>query len=204
MFSTKINNEADYTYNSYLSDCDLINKYNLQNIYTKPRLKNIVVEFSIKNEINSSVSATIAASVLYIITNFYPFVTVKKSKSNDLNKLKNINTEYNFKVIFSNKQEINSFLSTLFVENWNTLLLDDFLLFNSKFCETKIAHEKEILKTKIPLQSFFELETFFSKVITDINPKNLSVNLNFLFSNFIVGQYRKNLIQNLPNFWISG
>ena len=128
MFSTKINNEADYTYNSYLSDCDLINKYNLQNIYTKPQLKNIVVEFSIKNELNSSVSATIAASVLYIITNFYPFVTVKKSKSNDLNKLKNINTEYNFKIIFSNKQEINSFLSTLFVENWNTLLLDDFLL----------------------------------------------------------------------------
>ena len=205
MLSTKINTNIDYNYNSYLSDCDLINKYNLKNIYQKPKLETIVMDFSIENDTNSLSGNSIkAALVLYFISMLYPFVNIKKAKTNDMNKTKNTNIKYKFKIIFSNKNEINSILSTIFIENWNTLLLEDFILFNSKFNKTKAIFKKEVFKTKIPLQSFFELESFFSKVVTEINPKDLSVNLNFLFSNFIIGQNRKNLIQNLPNFWISG
>jgi len=204
MISTKTNNKIDYSYNLYLSDCDLINKYTLRNVYQKPHIKNIVVDFSIKNETSNAVSASISAAVIYVLTNFYPYVITKKSKNSNSDKHKNNSTEYNFKAIFSNKQEINSFLSTLLVENWNTLLLDDFVLFSSKFNETKICHEKEVFKIKIPIQSFFELDMFFSKVATEINPKNFEINLNLLFFNFTVGQNRKNTIQNLPNFWISG
>jgi len=201
--STKINTNMDY--NSYLSDCDLINKYNLINIYQKPKLENIVLEFSIENENNSSAGNSIkAALVLYFISMLYPFVNIKNTKTNDTNKLKNTTIKYNFKIIFSNKKEINLFLSTFFIENWNALLLDDFILFSSKFDKSKIIHKKEVFKTKLPLQSFFELESFFSKVVTEINPKDLIMNLNFLFSNLIIGGNRKTLIQNLPNFWISG
>lgn len=205
MISTKINTKSDYTYNSYLSDCDLINKYNLLNIYQKPKIENIVLGFSIENDTNSSTENSIkAALALYFISMLYSYVNIKKIKTNDANKTKNTNIKYNFKIIFSNKEEISSFLSTFFIENWNTLLLDDFVLFNSKFSKTKVSLEKEVFKTKIPVQSFFELETFFSKVSTEINPKELNINLSFLFSNLIVGKKRKDLIQNIPNFWISG
>ena len=205
MLSTKINTNIDYSYNSYLSDCDLINKYNLKNIYQKPKLETIVVDFSIENDTNSLSGNSIkAALVLYFISMLYPFVNIKKAKNNDMNKTKNPNIKYKFKITFSNKKEINSILSTIFIENWNTLILEDFILFNSNSNKTKAILKKEVFKTKIPLQSFFELESFFSKVVTEINPKDLSVNLNFLFSNFIIGQNRKDLIQNLPNFWISG
>jgi hypothetical protein len=40
--------------NNYLSNCDLINKYNLKNIHHIPRLKKIVLDFNLFDFLNSS------------------------------------------------------------------------------------------------------------------------------------------------------
>jgi hypothetical protein len=46
-------NQSFFIKNQYLSNCDLINKYNLKNIYQKPKLNKIILDFSLKNFVDS-------------------------------------------------------------------------------------------------------------------------------------------------------
>ena len=40
-------------YNNYLSNCDLINKYNLKSVYDTPKLDKIILDFNLANFLNA-------------------------------------------------------------------------------------------------------------------------------------------------------
>ena len=202
---------------SYLSNCDLINKYNFKNVHEIPELKKIVLElnledfllscdFSQKEQTDSNIQIR-AYIIIYILMGLMPFINFNKSSSSSL-KAKSLENNYSLKIILSNKKEINSFLTSLFIENWSKLLLEDFLLFkntkNSQSKKIQSATKSVVLNTIIPGNIFFEIENLLTKNLTGINPKTLKFRLNFLIANMSKIKNFNNLIKNLPFFWISG
>jgi len=202
---------------SYLSTCDLINKYSFKNVHEIPELKKIVLElnledfliscdFSQKEQTDSNTQIR-AYIIIYILMGLMPFINFNKSAGSSL-KAKSVENNYSLKIILSNKKEINSFLTSLFIENWSKLLLEDFLLFkntkNLSSKKVKSPSKSIVLNTIIPGSIFFEVESLLTKNLTGINSKTLKFRLNFLISNMSNTKNSNNLIKNLPFFWISG
>lgn len=216
MTKVQMNSISNYNYNSYLSKCDLINKYNLTTAFETPKLDKIVLDFPIKELINaldktgkSETDSDIqlkAFLVLYIINLFFPYVTFNKLELTNSNKTKIASLSGSLKIVFSQPEEINLFLSSFFVENWNRMLDDDFTLFDSlNNTSTKLKLSKNFIHTtKISGNSFFETSDFFAKNLSDVNPKELNIYVNFFFSNLISNANTKSSIENIPLFWISG
>jgi len=48
------NKKFNHSVHEYLLNSDLINKYNLRNIYKKPKLKKVVIHFPINNLLQSN------------------------------------------------------------------------------------------------------------------------------------------------------
>lgn len=201
-----------YDYESYISNCDLINKYNIKNIHQIPKLDKIVLELDMKDLLNSyetvvkdqtdSIAQVKAFLILYVFMGMFPFIKASKSISSS-GRLKTTNQQYSLKVVLRTKKQLNSFLFSLFVENWQKLSLEDFRLFKND--RIKNAAEKTfVLNSLIPGGCFFDVNEFLSKSLSSLNSKNFKFRLNFSFNNFIDIKNRNNLIKNLPFFWISG
>ena len=73
------------SFNSHLSNCDLINKYLLKSIYTIPKLDSIGINFSLLESLkifNKKNSVALAKDdvqihtflLLYIFSNYFPFI----------------------------------------------------------------------------------------------------------------------------------
>ena len=201
-----------YDYESYISNCDLINKYNIKNIHQIPKLDKIVLELDMKDLLNSyetvvkdqtdSVAQVKAFLILYVFMGMFPFIKASKSISSS-GRLKTTNQQYSLKIVLRTKEQLNSFLFSLFVENWQKLSLEDFRLFKND--RIKNAAEKIfVLNSLVPGGCFFDINEFLSKSLSGLNSKNFKFRLNFSFNNFIDIKNRNNLIKNLPFFWISG
>jgi hypothetical protein len=206
------NSLSRYDYESYISNCDLINKYNIKNIHQIPKLDKIVLELDLKDLLNSyetvvkdqtdSVAQVKAFLILYVFMGMFPFIKASKSISSS-GRLKTTNQQYSLKIVLRTKEQLNSFLFSLFVENWQKLSLEDFRLFKND--RIKNAAEKTfVLNSLVPGGCFFDINEFLSKSLSGLNSKNFKFRLNFSFNNFIDIKNRNNLIKNLPFFWISG
>jgi hypothetical protein len=201
----------NHKYTRYLSACDLLNKYNFKNINELPKLKKVVLEFSSfdilssyeignKQEWDSELQLK-SFLLLYLLQSNKPFVNLNKVQA-----VRDINN-FSVKAILSSEKEIQLFLSSIFVENWNTLVLDDFLLFKGSIAKYNRYLQRNnvfVLNTKIPVSSFFELNTFLTKNLFNISSKNLNIKVSFVFFNKL--NKNKNvslkLIKNLPLFWV--
>lgn len=212
MYSFLNTSTGNTKFNDYLSVCDLINKYNLKNIYESPQLSGIVLEFTSsdvllacesgsRKEVDTELQIKVFF-LLYILGCQRPFINLNKIK---VTKESGLN--YSVKVILSSREELNNFLSIMFVENWNLLLADDFHLmknFSPKFNQHIKSNRKFILNTKIPSSTFFELEAFLNKRTFGLNSKNLNLLVSFIFEKNKVQNAKKmslDLIKNLPFFW---
>lgn len=200
-------------FNSYLSVCDLTSKYNLKNTGETPKLSKIILEFSSadilfacenanRKELDSELQLK-AFFLLYVLECRKPFVNLNKIKI-----AKDSGMNYSVKVILSSQEEFDSFLTTLFVENWSLLLAEDFSL--TKGSETMYnryikKNRKFILNTQIPGSAFFELETFLSKNTFGLSSKSLSLKVSFAFVNKTryTEQMCIDLVKNLPLFWVA-
>jgi len=205
--------------NNYLSNCDLINKYNFKNIHRIPRLKKIVLDFNLFDFLNSSDfnlkeqtdsnSQIKSFIIFYILTEFISYINFNKSLSS-IKKLKLSENNFSLKVIINNIKEIDLFLFSMFIENWSKLVVDDFVLFkkrNTLLNKSSIISNKQfIFSTVVPSSCFFELESFLNKNDSGINlnAKNFNIKLNFIFENTVNLKNSQNFIKNLPYFWISG
>lgn len=196
---------------NYLSNCDLINKYNLTSVNKTLRLNKIVLELSSrdilvasesfgKNEMNSETQIKVYF-LLYILSAYQPYINFRVSK-----KMKGENDNYSLEIILSKEEKIYSFLISFFIENWNKLYLEDFSLWKKKDFNF-IFHQKSfIIERKVPADTFFELENFINKTPFEIISKNLSLKVKFFFqnNNFKSQMASENLIKNIPLFWING
>ena len=199
-------------FNNYLSVCDLVNKYNLKSANESPKLSQVIFEFSSfdilsacenssRKELDSDLQIK-TFFLLYMLECQRPFVNLNKIK---ITKVNGIN--YSVKVILSSKDEMDSFLKTLFIENWSLLLADDFRLMKSSFAKyNKYIQEnkKFILNTKISGAVFFELDSFLSQKAFGLNSKNLNLGVSFVFENKTRSNKKMclNLVKNLPFFWV--
>ena len=132
----------------------------------------------------------------------FPYIKASKAVSS-YGRLKTTNLQYSLKVVLRRKEEINNFLFSLFVENWQKLSLEDFKLFKNERVKSK-AEQTFVLNTLLPADCFFDISEFLSKSLTGVNSKNLIFRLNFSFNSSINVKDRNKLIKNLPFFWISG
>lgn len=212
MNSVFTNGLSRNNYESYISNCDLINKYNIKNVHQIPKLDKIVLELDMKDLLNSyensskdqtdSVAQVKAFLILYIFMGLFPYIKASKAVSSS-GRLKTTNLQYSLKVVFRKKEEINNFLFSLFVENWQKLSLEDFKLFKNERAKSKVE-KTFVLNSLLPADCFFDINEFLSKSLTGVNSKNLKFRLNFSFNSFIGVKDRNKLIKNLPFFWISG
>jgi hypothetical protein len=200
-------------FNNYLSVCDLTNKYNLKNTNESPKLFKIILEFSSldilsacenvnRKEFDSELQLK-SFFLLYILECQRPFVNLNK-----INITKDSGMNYSVKVILSSKEELNSFLTTMFIENWDLLFSEDFSLikgFRAKYNKYLQQNRKFVINTQIPGNTFFEIETFLNKNTFNLSLKNLSLRASFVFENKI--SYAKkldlNLVKNTPLFWVT-
>jgi len=203
-------NQSFFIKNQYLSNCDLINKYNLKNIYQKPKLNKIILDFSLKNFVDSlnikenqerfNEIQIKSFLFLYLLTGAIPLINNKLIVLKNKEVKENVN--YSLKFSYGNDSSIYNFLFFFFIENWPSIFKENKNIF------LVINKEKEFnlfnLKIVLPTSVFSEIDYIINNSTFDLNPKELNLNINFLIS---IPQKNKNLnsvLKNLPLFWISG
>ncbi len=207
---TSHNLKTNFKQNNYLYNCDSINKYAIKSIYQKPEIQKIVINFPVdqlkKAGIGENERTAFLKSffVLYLLFFFKPFCKYSVIENKRL-KLETINEKIDLKITLTDKEEITFFLRTLFVENWERALEENFNLFNSKeiFLDLKKDKINFSKKTSVSCYSFFEVDQFLKKMFNRINTKEIFFDINFHFSN-IKTQHSKTCIKTIPFFWING
>ena len=188
---------------SYLSNCDLINKYSLNSLKKKPKLKKITLELSSHDILNSFESLRKNEAdfdvrvnsfvVLYVFYSFLPYIKFVKGDG----------TSFLLKISLFDLDDIHFFLVNFFIENWENLVLEDFS-FLGKYTYFSKYPNSFVIQHSIPL--FFELDDFLAKNSFGIIPKNLNFKSKFLFQiqNFKNKVMAEKRIKNIPPFWING
>jgi len=205
--------KTNFKQNDYLYNCDFINKYAIKTIYQKPKLEKISINFSINQLKKSGMienDRTISLKsflICYILFFFKPYCSYSVLENKRV-KIETVNEKIELTVTLSDKEEINLFLRTLFVENLERLLEEKFNLFTSKEFSTKKksdagSNQNFSKKATISSYSLFEIDQLLKKLFNRVNTKEIFFDINFFFSN-IHSQQPKNCIKNIPFFWING
>jgi hypothetical protein len=143
---------------------------------------------------------------LYIMQKSFPYISIKKIKNFGKTNKKEVEN-YILKAVLSNQAEIDDFMFTFFMENWESLTLDDFKLFknNEKKFNTHFSSNKNFtLSTTISLETFSETDTFLNQILMNYDGNSMHFRVHFTFFNDCKLQSAKNFIKNLSLFWISG
>jgi hypothetical protein len=201
MFAPKIF-KFDYNTNHYLANCDLINKCLLSSIILKPRIDKVVLNLHLnKSEENSNffnlnekVESFLA---LYLLGLRKSLLVINDDLRIPVNFFK-------LKMLISEKSEINLFLSNCFYENNNEISTEKSSKEISKINSILIADKlSTLLTTKINLGSFFEVNNFLDENYLEPKLKKLELKAEFSFKGCESEYSIRNLLKNVPLFWIS-
>jgi hypothetical protein len=216
MSSSLIYKKTDYCRNNYISTLDLMNKYNLDEKKKIPILNKVVIELSIaqilknfgkdnKNAFNSEIQIK-SVLILYLLVFNVPFINFKKLEVKIKNYLKENNDSFSLRVSITDNNLINQLLIRTFFEK-RGFSISDLRYFKKR--DTKINvhcmnEKKFIYSTYIPSHNFVEIENFFNRVLFGVNSNELFLKLSLHISNPVIKTNFKNVIKNLPIFWING
>jgi hypothetical protein len=201
MFASKIF-KFDYTTNSYLANCDLINKCLLPTILLKPRIDKVVLNLYLNTAEDNSIFFNLNQKVesflvLYLLGLRKSLLVINDDLRIPINFFK-------LKMLISEKSEINLFLSNCFHENNNEVLTEksskEVSQINSILIEDKVVTS---LTTKVNLGSFFEINNFLDENYLESKLKKLELRLEFSFKGCGSEYSTRNIIKNVPLFWIS-
>ena len=200
--------------NSYLSNLDLINKYNLPSVYSVPKLQNITVTLSLNNIINAcdfknvlikDHEIQIKSFLLFYIT--FLIVPLLKNSKIQLVKAseKNLQMNYILKVTLISSIDINEFLFLVFIENWQQFVLEENALFK-KNSYTPLNTNFLNFRTQLYLNNLISFQSIFSLLLNNISLKEVPLKLSFRIkiSKSVKINNKFTLLKNLPLFWISG
>lgn len=194
-----------YHYNSYLSKCDLMNKYNTFELVKVPKLNSIVLDIPLKqlgNLIpNSSTSKNFLKKIekkiffiLFLQTGIKPCINVNTDKN------KKVNLALQLK--FENEKEINSFIFNFFMYLNSNTFFKHFVYLNSKnknsICSTS---KRGTFNLKLSVNFLPELNMLIDQFFNNINLKEFNTYLYFNFENHSNFTNSHNFIKNLPCFW---
>ena len=201
----------NYIKSDYLLSCDTTNKYNLLSRYDVPEVKNIVLEFPLKNIINAfeskmseedNVLQIKAFLFFYLLFNTLPFINSNKLKIIKKSDKDN-ESFFSLKIKVSEKKEINKFIIQLFIENIHNFLLEDFKLLQEKNLYQLNNKNKILLSCKIPLNLLADNESVLN-TLTGINDKDFILNTTFHIQKKFKVKDTKKFIKNNTLFWING
>lgn len=202
MFTPKIF-KFDYRINLYLSNCDLINKCLLPSITLKPRIDKVVLNLYLNKSEENSNSFNLNEKVESFLTLY--LLGLRKSLlviNDDLRIPVNF---FKLKMLFSERSEIDFFLSSCFSENNNELSTEksskeELSRINSIMIENELSTS---LITRLNLGSFFEVNSFLDENYLESKLKKLELRVEFSFKGCGSEHSVRNLIKNVPLFWIS-
>jgi hypothetical protein len=205
---------TDYTKSltsKYLSNCDLINKYKLSSLNKKPILRNISLELTYsnifesldkltKNESDSEIQVK-SFLILYIFKLFQPLVDFGGTA-----KIKEAKSGWSIRILLSEEEDLHFFLKTIFIENISKILVEDFSFFhtqNNILYDIGSDQKTCLVNSKIPVESFYEIDNFLTKNLLGISPEKLNVDVKFLFQNNNITDQNSSikLIKNTQLFW---
>lgn len=189
--------------NDYLINCDLIYKYNLENIKQTPKIKRVNVSLKINEnfkelEIGHNLSFNLINIQLFLIVYIfyfsYPFIKYSKSKISKENF-------FFFNSTVSKNNLIYSFLDSFFVENTSKAKNLNFLSLNHLKKTTCFLQKNMVFTVKVPLNLFDEINEF--STFNNLNIKELFIFLSFSIKNpiFLRLNNNKSFLKNLPYFW---
>lgn len=192
----------------YLSSCDMINKYNLLSNYKKPNLEKIVIEFPIKELLEKLNKADVTSIfqiksffLLYILYLQRPYISCNKQNFKNISI--NEKYAYSLKITLLNKENINDFLFTFFIENRQNIRKD-------KISKIEGINSKNIIAKKINTLSVFSyiyLHYFTASnyglqyLFPNKTLRNIKLKINFVFKIYKLNLLTVNIIRNIPLFW---
>ena len=190
---------VNYSSSLYLSNCDLINRTLLSNLYRKPRLDKVVLSLSL-NESSDYISKKIESFLmLYLFKLQKSFLSLNDSSSEDLPPF------FKLKVTISEEQDLNLFLLSLFIENGTELVVEKSLDGELNKLEESLKVKNFGLKSHLNAGFFFELNDFLKANFLEPKLNDLSLNIQFFFKgcNLHNQEFSRKLIKTIPLFWIS-
>ena len=216
MSSPKIYKKSSYYLNDYISNLDLINKYNLNEKKKVPFLDKITVELSLAQFVKNfgDTNKTVFHSeiqirsilMLYLLVHNVPLIRFKKSEIKIKKSMKTGKDTFSLCFSITDRDLINQFLIRLFFEQKGFLISDlrHFRKRDINFNNHCLRNEKFVYSTFVLSQNFLEVDNYFNRVLIDSNPNELSLKLNLNIFNPSVKSNFKNTIKNLPFFWVNG
>lgn len=196
--------------NNYLSNCDLVNKYLLTDIYSIPQIKTIKLNISLKNfasfvdsndfsekkDLNIKYRTFIVSFLLNSNIPFLKNVNINTfSKNNDLSNLE----DFFFHIIYSEKKLLNNFLFSLFIENSENLKKFD-NVYNTQYISNKKNTSK--INMKIPINNIYDISYLVNSNILSANPKEMYISVDCIVKNKFYKD-KKNIIKSIPFFWLN-
>ncbi len=169
----------------YLSKCDLIHKFAINNINQCPEIDKIILQFSLKNlrdnsssniEMNNQIKGVLLLYILLGLNSNIKYHSEKNVVDNYTKK--NLSSYFSQNIILRNKNSIDKFLNFLFVEN-------DFKSIASTigFKKIRTGTSSLSLTVNIPLSVFNDLNEFCTFSVKDLSPKELTMQVSFFLKN---------------------
>jgi hypothetical protein len=184
--------KTDFGFNSYISKCDLINKYNFLNTNNLLKVSNICLTFNFNSVKDIDLSKK-TNTFVYLFSMFgaFPFLTINNTKTMNLQENLTNYDNFSLNLLFDKPNEINSFFFSFFIENWSSISIEDIL-----FSKANLNHNLcLILSTR-----FFFGSTL--NWISDLDFLNFKTKIKFEPEYLYPVNF--NLLKNFPLFWISG
>jgi hypothetical protein len=209
MYSNISTAKTIYKTNQYLSNLDLINKYNIKSKKIIPNLTKITLSFPLeafskmffennKNELDEEVQIK-SLFLLYLLFSNLALITTKK-QIKKIRVQKFHENRLSLKISLTKKKILDIFLYQLFFENEKKIAeLQPF----KNVANTDDKQECFIYNSNVLLQNFNELNFFLSNIYLPSNSKEFFLNLKFFFKakkfqDFI----STNLLKNISPFWV--
>lgn len=176
--------------NNYLTQCDLISKFNLRNIDKIPAANKIILEFPLKSFLpfyQQYYNYTVmddniqlkGALFWYVLLNGFPLIQFQDVKMTKFNRNK-IEGDFLLKIVLTNKDEIHDCLSRIFSETVSFSKKS----INKNLGREFITHKDSIsYNFKISGSFFFDANELFSSKIKNIDLKQVQVATSIHFNN---------------------
>ena len=192
------NKNFDHNVHDYLINCDIVNKYSLQNVHKKPKLSKIVVHFSLKDFLftNNSNTQLKAIFIFEIIFFLFPFISINAVQLDKSSIQKR--SEFSLKIVLTNSEQIKFFLNYLFIENFDKMEKKHLNFLNKKI---EFLESKNLFSCYNLIffgRSFSDCDEFLLSIFKDSKFKELEIKSSVLTKNFL---HSKNMLKNTSMFW---
>jgi hypothetical protein len=174
-------------FNSSLNLCDIMQKYNLKNVYNIPKIRLIVITLTLNNVLNNTEKKltreeleTYSVYLVFILQLRFPKIVIDRSRF--LNG-------YNLKIFLRNNTEI-----TLFNDLFCTEVFKSITLLNKQI---KFKKDKKVFH--ITSENFPEIKKVFTSNFFKLNVQPFDVRIEFRLSDTYLNGM--NVLYSLPYFW---